>query len=46
MGHPNMHSWAHSITPGWMPKTKSLEPHVEEPGELHALMRSSNKLNQ
>ncbi len=32
--HPNMHSFAHTFTPGWMPKTKSLEPHLDEPGNL------------
>ena len=34
MGHPNMHSWAHSVTPGWMTKTRSLEPHIDEPGKV------------
>ena len=32
MGHPSMHSFAHTMTPGWMPITKSLTPHVDEPG--------------
>ena len=36
MGHgkfPDSHSWAHTVTPGWMPITKSFIPHLEEPSK-------------
>ena len=32
MGHPSMHSFAHTVTPGFQPITKSLAPTIEEPG--------------
>ena len=39
MGHPSHHSFAHMFTPGWMPMTKSLAPHIEEPGKIfHPLL--------
>ena len=34
MGHPSHHSWAHVFTPGWNTHTKSLAPHLEEPGKF------------
>ena len=38
MSHPSHHSFAHLITPGWMPHTKSLSPHIEEPCKKLALI--------
>ena len=34
MSHPHGHSIFHSVTPGWMPKTKSFTPHLDEPGKF------------
>ena len=38
MKHPTMHSWAHTLTPQWMPKSKALEPHIDEPSKFSSLI--------
>jgi ubiquinol-cytochrome c reductase subunit 6 len=41
MGHgdnPTMHTFAHHVTPGWYPITKSLEPHIAEPSYVKEMI--------
>ena len=31
---PHSHSFAHYLTPGWSVATKSLSPHIADPGNI------------